>query len=87
MFFSLNTDFVTWRGHLTKMLCTPYENREPWKMAATRFNDTIYISEVETEKAKRDRINQSPKHHEMCYWGYKFENYLTEPNKGNFFFK
>nr|XP_047135785.1 decapping and exoribonuclease protein-like isoform X2 [Hydra vulgaris] len=75
---SLNTDFVTWRGHLTKILCAPYENNEPWKMAATLFNGTIYISEVETEKAKFDRSNRSPKHQEMCYWGYKFESYLTE---------
>lgn len=75
----LNTDFISWRGHFTKFLCTPYEKREPWKIAATLFNGTIFLSEVETEKAKKDRLHRSPRHHEMCYWGYKFEDYTTQP--------
>lgn len=79
----LNTDFVAWRGHLTKFLCTPYETREPWKMAATLYNGTIYISEVETEKAKFDRQHRSSRQNEMCYWGYKFEDYLTEPRQAS----
>ncbi|XP_066929896.1 decapping and exoribonuclease protein-like [Clytia hemisphaerica] len=75
----LNTDFVAWRGHFTKFLCTPYETREPWKMAVTLFNGTIYISEVETEKAEFDRKHRSPRQKEMCYWGFRFEGYLTKP--------
>jgi len=75
---SLNTDFISWRGHFTKFLLTPYENREPWKMGVTLFNGTIFISEIETEKSKHDRLNRSAKNEEMCYWGYKFEDYLTQ---------
>ena len=52
LFFSLHTDFITWRGHLTKIMCTPYETRESWQMAATLHNETIYISEVETKENK-----------------------------------
>lgn len=80
--FRLNTDFVAWRGHFTKFLCTPYETREPWKMAVTLFNGTIYISEVETEKAEFDRKHRSPRQKEMCYWGFRFEGYLTKPMHG-----
>ena len=80
--FSLNTDFVSWRGHFTKFLLTPYENREPWKMAVSLFNGTWYISEIETEKARHDRLNRSEMQQEMCYWGYKFEDYLTQSVHG-----
>ncbi|CAJ1074982.1 decapping and exoribonuclease protein [Xyrichtys novacula] len=72
---ALDVDFVTWRGHLTKLLTTPYEAREGWLLAVTRFRDTLYISEVETEAARRERENRTGRHEEMMYWGYKFEQY------------
>ncbi|XP_051570404.1 decapping and exoribonuclease protein [Myxocyprinus asiaticus] len=71
----LGVDFVTWRGHLTKVLTTPYETQEGWMLAASRFGGTIYISEVETEAARVNRENRSERHEEMMYWGYKFEQY------------
>ena len=69
-------DFVTWRGHLTKLLTTPYETREGWLLAATLFRGTLYLSEVETEASRRDTENRTERHEEMMYWGYKFEQYL-----------
>ncbi|XP_006820314.1 decapping and exoribonuclease protein-like [Saccoglossus kowalevskii] len=74
---NLHTDFITWRGHLTKILCTPYENREDWKMAVSLFNGTYYISEVETEESRDRRKNMTSAHKEMTYWGYKFEQYVV----------
>lgn len=71
----LDADFVTCRGHLTKLLTTPYETCAGWLLAVTRFKGTLYISEVETEAARRDRQNRTEKHKEMMYWGYKFEQY------------
>lgn len=44
-------------------------------LAVTRFRGTLYISEVETEDARRQRENRSEKQEEMTYWGYKFEQY------------
>lgn len=72
---ALDVDFVTWRGHLTKLLTTPYETREGWLLAVSRFKGTVYISEVETEAARRDRENRAERNQEMMYWGYKFEQY------------
>lgn len=68
-------DFVTWRGHLTKVLTTPYETHEGWLLAASKFGGTVYISEVETEAARTDREKRSARQEEMMYWGYKFEQY------------
>nr|XP_057906158.1 decapping and exoribonuclease protein [Doryrhamphus excisus]XP_057906159.1 decapping and exoribonuclease protein [Doryrhamphus excisus] len=73
---ALDVDFVTWRGHLTKLLTTPYETREGWLLAVTKFKGTFYISEVETEAARRDRDNRTERHEMMMYWGYKFEQYI-----------
>ena len=76
-FFSLHTDFITWRGLLTKIMCTPYETRESWQMAAVLHNGTIYIMEIETEENKDKRENMEERHKEMCYWGHNFESYCT----------
>lgn len=77
---TLDVDFVTWRGHLTKLLTTPYETKEGWLLAVTRFRGTFYISEVETEAARRERENRTERHEEMMYWGYKFEQYTCADN-------
>ncbi|TRY93049.1 hypothetical protein DNTS_025173 [Danionella cerebrum] len=73
---AVDVDFVTWRGHLTKVLTTPYERQEGWAMAATLFNGTIYLSEVETEEARASREARTDRDQEMMYWGYKFEQYM-----------
>lgn len=71
----LGVDFVTWRGHLTKLLTTPYETQEGWMLAVSKFAGTLYVSEVETEYARNNRENRTARHEEMMYWGYKFEQY------------
>uniref|UniRef100_H2ZF38 Decapping nuclease n=1 Tax=Ciona savignyi TaxID=51511 RepID=H2ZF38_CIOSA len=73
-------DFLLWRGHLTKMMCTPFEKREGWKMAIQKLNNTIYISEVETEESRLRRLNRTDRESLMTYWGTRFEGYMT----GNF---
>uniref|UniRef100_A0AAV2KLK7 Decapping nuclease n=1 Tax=Knipowitschia caucasica TaxID=637954 RepID=A0AAV2KLK7_KNICA len=78
--FTLDVDFVTLRGHLTKLLTTPYEDKEGWMFAVTKFRGTIYIDKVETEAARRDRDNRTERHSEMMYWGYKFEQYMCADN-------
>lgn len=66
---------------LTKILCSPYNKTEPWKLAATLYNGTIYLSEIETEESVRRNETQSDRMKEMCYWGVKFEDYVTSVGK------
>lgn len=73
----LNTDFVCWRGLLTKFLCTPYENREGWLVAVTLYNGTYYLCEFDTEQKKQQNEARTQRDDEMCCWGWKFEQYLT----------
>ncbi|XP_063794184.1 decapping and exoribonuclease protein [Pseudophryne corroboree] len=72
----VDRDFVTWRGHLTKILCTPYENQEGWILAVTLFKGTLYISERETAAACKKRKQRTQEQEKLMYSGYKFESYL-----------
>ncbi|XP_054627072.1 decapping and exoribonuclease protein-like [Dunckerocampus dactyliophorus] len=73
---TLDVDFVTSRGRLTKVLTTPYENLSSWLLAVTKFQGILYINEVETEAARINRNNRTESHEENIYWGYKFEQYI-----------
>ncbi|XP_032506249.1 decapping and exoribonuclease protein isoform X2 [Phocoena sinus] len=73
---------VTWRGHLTKLLTTPYERQEGWQLAASRFQGTLYLSEVETPAARVQRLTRPPVLQELMYMGYKFEQYLCADKPG-----
>ncbi|XP_019726953.1 decapping and exoribonuclease protein-like [Hippocampus comes] len=68
-------DFVTSRGRLTKVFCTPYDDELEWSLAITKFQGVFYINEVETESACCYRQNRTESHKENMYWGYMFKQY------------
>ncbi|CAD5110749.1 DgyrCDS119 [Dimorphilus gyrociliatus] len=70
------TDFVCWRGLLTKILGTPYLDRQQnsWKLAVIKYRNSYYMCEYDTEERKREAENMTEKHKAMSYWGWKFEN-------------
>ncbi|XP_071964149.1 decapping and exoribonuclease protein-like [Antedon mediterranea] len=74
---SLDKDFVGCRGHFTKIMCTPYLNKEEWIMAVTLYRGTYYINQVATEEKKDYLKKMSGEEKEIAYWGYKFEQYMT----------
>ncbi|KAM8720706.1 hypothetical protein ACLKA7_006703 [Drosophila subpalustris] len=78
----LADDFVTFRGILRLIMCTPYESQKDYKLMATRLNGTIYIAKVETEADRLEREQMTQKQLVMCSWGFKFEQYCTtdKPN-------
>lgn len=69
-------NFVCWRGLLTKILCTPYETRDGWTIAVSRFGGTLYMCECE-------KTASYPGMELMTYWGFKFEQYATARNGSN----
>lgn len=71
--------FLTWRGNLTKLMCTPYENRDDWMFCAQKFQGVIYINNLETDLSLSNRQNMTEQQKLMTYWGHKFEKYLTKP--------
>eukprot|EP00118_Oscarella_pearsei_P004300 m.18146 g.18146 ORF g.18146 m.18146 type:complete len:395 (+) comp27606_c0_seq2:157-1341(+) len=74
---TLPYDVITWRGQLTRMMCTPYERRDPWAMVATLYNKTLYIAEIDTKESKERRENATERSKLMCYWGRRFEDYVS----------
>lgn len=76
----LETDFVTWRGMMTKIMIVPFSHLDSWEMNATRFQDTIFIEENHQKKldSRQEQYSQAPvrgamSQDLMSYWGYKFE--------------
>lgn len=43
-----NVDFVTWRGQVTKMMLTPYETKNGWKLAVS-FNLYFFLFLLNSE--------------------------------------
>ncbi|KAJ4502774.1 decapping endonuclease targeting mRNA [Exophiala dermatitidis] len=84
----VDTDLITWRGMMTKIMVSPFSFFDDWEMNATLFQGTIYIEENH-EKKVMSRQNQfsRPAHPGamsqdlMSFWGYKFEtvSLLPEP--------
>jgi len=76
----LETDFVTWRGMMTKIMIVPFSNLDSWEMNATKFQDTVFIEESHQKKldSRQEQYSQAPvrgamSQDLMSYWGYKFE--------------
>ena len=69
---SLHTDFVCYRGLLSKIMVSPYENNNRWLICATKFKGTIYLCEFhETYPPPDDYYNK------LSFGGFRFEQYLT----------
>ncbi|XP_078502183.1 decapping and exoribonuclease protein-like [Lissotriton helveticus] len=69
----LNVDFVARRGHLARVLITPY-SRQGWKMAVTLFRGTYFLLE------ERDEERPSETAEQYNFMGHKFEHYMTSAN-------
>ncbi|KAH8418904.1 hypothetical protein KR222_003803 [Zaprionus bogoriensis] len=76
----LPADFVTFRGALRQIMCTPYERQNDYRLLATRLNGTIYLTRADTEAQRLEREQMSRRHLDMCSWGFKFEQYCTTPD-------
>lgn len=68
-------EFVTWRGILRLIMCTPYEHRQDWCLHVTRFNNTFYLLKRETANDKYRRNNETREQKTFMAYGFKFEQY------------
>ncbi|KAI9040899.1 DXO/RAI1 family decapping nuclease [Aspergillus affinis] len=74
------TDIITWRGMMTKILTAPFDTMNGWEMNATNFQGTIFIEENNAYKNLQKQIQHNQRmppgmasQELMAYWGYKFE--------------
>ena len=62
---------------MTRLACTPYENRDGWKIAIIKFKGTWYMCEYDTEEKVLQKSQMDEKQKLMTYMGWKFEQYVT----------
>ncbi|XP_054719075.1 decapping and exoribonuclease protein-like [Uloborus diversus] len=73
------TDFVTTRGTLQQILCSPYHffPSDSWSICASKLKNTIYFALVETDEKVLQHAYLSERDKQMIAWGFKFEQYMT----------
>ncbi|CEO58456.1 Putative HLA class III protein Dom3z [Penicillium brasilianum] len=74
------TDILTWRGMLTKILTAPFDMMNGFEMNATCYQGTIFIEENNSYKNRQKELQRNQRmppgmasQELMMYWGYKFE--------------
>ncbi|CAG7715985.1 unnamed protein product [Allacma fusca] len=84
LFLSRRPDFVLYRGLMSKILNTPYENRDGWTIGAISKNGTVYLRNIDTpqSKAQKEEYNANPRLKRMADWGYHFEHFLLSDGLG-----
>ncbi|XP_023338931.1 decapping and exoribonuclease protein [Eurytemora carolleeae] len=75
----LKSDFVCYRGALSTLMKTPYEQEEGWIIKVVKFNGTVYMMQVDTEEQSGRRMQQqeSERDQKFTAWGYKFEQFMS----------
>ncbi|MCJ1276914.1 decapping endonuclease targeting mRNA [Puttea exsequens] len=81
-------DVITWRGMMTKIMATPFDNMGGFEMNATKFQDSIFIEENHEYKLRSKERQHSrpgrpgaPSQDLMSFWGYKFEALSLMPDQ------
>ncbi|KAM3966544.1 decapping and exoribonuclease protein [Aphomia sociella] len=69
-------NFYCYRGLMTCIACTPYENNEAWKIAVILYKGNIYLCARDTEEKLRRKRNMTAQEKQFTSWGYKFEQFL-----------
>ncbi|XP_022648592.1 decapping and exoribonuclease protein-like isoform X1 [Varroa jacobsoni] len=78
----LHTDFVSYRGLLTTIMCSVYEQKENWILGVTLYKGSRYLCQYSTlEQIEREK-NKSGWFERVAAWGYKFEQYMTASRPG-----
>ncbi|KAK7726948.1 decapping endonuclease targeting mRNA [Diaporthe eres] len=81
----IDANVVTWRGVLTKIMSSPFDDRDGFELNATLYQDCIFIEEnhayrmrSQAEQAAQPWRGPIPQE-VMQFWGYKFETLATLP--------
>jgi len=68
--------FLSFRNNLSKLLLTPYEPNNEWEIDVCIVHGVICLGIV---KLDENQEFQNSTHQKSIYWGYKFEDYCTNP--------
>ncbi|XP_066594014.1 decapping and exoribonuclease protein-like isoform X2 [Prorops nasuta] len=68
--------FVSIKGTIGTLLCTPSEKRDGWIICAVKFQDVIYLSVYKEDKESQTFWKQNNHMSKFTKWGFKFEQYV-----------
>lgn len=75
---TLNTDFVSYRGVLSRVMLTPYEMKQDWMLMAVKYCGTIYLHGMKTDAQKLELENRDEYMNKMSFSGHRFEEHVTK---------
>lgn len=77
--------FVCYRGLLTTIMRTPYENQEDWLISAVKIKNVIFLCSFYTDDKKaKIQAGKTKQEEHFEYWGRKFEQYVLTGNTNIF---
>ena len=68
---------MAWRGTIRKIMSSMFSNDIDWRIGVIRYRDAYFLHVFHTETELNIEEKQSPLEKRMCYWGHKFEDYLS----------
>ncbi len=71
-------DFLSWRGVLRLIMFSIYEKQSDWLLAVIKFKNAYFLCEYVTDIQLKNEQNMTPEHRSFCYYGHKFEEYVTK---------
>lgn len=70
---------VSYRGTITRLMCCPYENKAPLRVACCRRGKVVYLCEYDTPETTERKARATDEHLKFMYGGYRFEAYASKP--------
>ena len=55
-----------------------FEKHSDWLLAVIKFKNAYFLCEYVTDMQIKDEQNMTPEHRSFCYYGHKFEEYVTK---------
>ncbi|CAF1535183.1 unnamed protein product, partial [Didymodactylos carnosus] len=71
-------DFLSWRGVLRLIMFTLFEKLSDYLLAIVRYKNSYFLCEFSTDLQVKQESDMTAKHRSYCYWGHKFEDYVTK---------
>jgi RAT1-interacting protein len=68
---------ISWRGTMTKILTSPYEDRDGWELNIMHNNGTLYFEEFISDSRLKEKDDMTPHQRVQTYYGYAFESWCT----------
>ncbi|CAF3736466.1 unnamed protein product [Adineta steineri] len=73
-------DFLSWRGVLRLIMFSIFEKHSDWLLAVIKFKNAYFLCEYVTDSQIKEEQNMTAQHRSFCYYGHKFEEYVTKNN-------